>query len=154
MIVKFLEPYESTPPGHHGIVYQFSFQIVEETPGARKDSVEDYQAEVEISGTLLATWGFDDWSQSGGSELLAATLFEYVRDEVIESIAKDERLDGLELNLNSSKVESEYPFDVEQLTKPEDFEAEIDLEALRRRYPSEDDGAGGIGFDLPADDDA
>jgi len=154
MIVKFLEPYESTPSRYHGIIYHFPFEIVEETPGARRDSVEDYQVKVEISGTLLATWGFNDWAQSGGSKLLAATLFEYVRDEVIERITKDESLEGLQLSLNSAKVESEYLFDVEQLTKPEDFEAEIDLEALRRRYATEDDGAGGIGFDLPADDDA
>lgn len=154
MILKFLEAYETTPPGHHGIVYQFPFQIVEETPGARKDSVQDYQAEAEISGTLLATWGFDDWAQSGGSKLLAATLFEYVRDEVIESIAKEEPLDELELSLNSTKVESEYPFDVEQLTKPEDFEVEINLEALRRRYASEDDETGGIGFDISNGDDS
>jgi len=127
---------------------------VEETPGARKDNVKDYEAEAEISDTLLATWGFDDWAQSGGSGILAATLFEYSRDEVIESIAREDSLHDLKLSLSSAKVENEYPFDVEQLTKPEVFEVEIDLEALRRRYSSENDGSAQIGFNLPSDDDA
>lgn len=153
MILRFSEAYESTPSGHHGLVYQFPFQVVKETPGARKDSVENYQLQVEISGTLLATWGFDDWHQSRGSALLEATLFEYVRDEVIESIAEEERLDELELSLNSSKVEGEYPFDVEQLTKPENFEVEINLKALKRRNDSNDDRFGEIGFEIPDGDD-
>lgn len=76
-----------------------------------------------------------------------------MRNVIIESIAEEERLDELELKLNSSKVESEYPFDVEQLTKPGNFEVVIDLEALRRRHDSKDDKIGGIGFEIPNDGD-
>ena len=151
MLLRFQEPYENSPPGLDGLVYRFPFQLIKPGSGARKDSVSEYTAEVKISGTLLSMWGFQRWNE--GSDEIAATLFEYAREAIIDRLAQNKSLENIVVNLRSNTAEHDYPFDKDCLAKPDGAEYEFDLEELSRQYRNQQDDDSTIGFQLPDPDD-
>lgn len=151
MILRFSEPYETSSPGLDGLIYEFPFQIVESNRGARKDSVSEYMAKADISGTLLSTWDFDRWS--GGSETIAATLFEYIKEEVFERLISDDSLEDIVVHLRDDTEDNEYPFQKDKLTDPATVELKFEVEKLRQRYRDQEEDNRNIGFQIPEPDD-
>ena len=152
MIVRFLEPREVSPTGHDGLTFEFPCKIIESNPGARKDDMQECRPRAEISGSQLAIWGFDGWFEGKKSDLIAATLFEYIRQSVLEAIASGDSLDEVEVSLSTTTAESEYPFEVNDLVDPDGFEVEFDLAKLKHKYSSQQDSEKQIGFDIPGED--
>lgn len=147
MILRFSKPYETSSPGRDGLVYEFPFRIIESSRGARKDSVSEYAAKADISRTLLSVWGFDQWR--GGNEIIASTLFEYVKEDIFDRLISEESLEDIEIYLGDGTEENEYPFQKDKLTDPANAEFKFDVERLRQKYRENDENNQTMGFQVP-----
>lgn len=152
MVVRFSKPREVSPRGLDGLIFEFPCKIIEPNPGARKDDVRECRPIAKISITQLATWESGSLFEGENHDLIAATLFEYIRKSVYEAIAREESPDEIEVSLNDNTAESEYPFEVNDLMDPDGYEIEVDLTKLKDRYASDQDSDKKIGFDIPEED--
>jgi hypothetical protein len=152
MVVRFSNPREVSPRGRDGLIFEFPCKIIEPNTGARKDDMRECRPRAKISRTQLGTWESDISFEGENHDLIADTLFEYIRKSVYEAIAREESPDEIEVILNDTTAENEYPFEVNDLMDPDGFEVEFDLIELKERYASDQGSEKEFGFNIPEED--
>lgn len=144
--LKFGISQDVTNIGHDGIKIKFPFQVIEPGQGARRDNVTDHSVVVDISGTLLATWGF---KRSGSDpHSIAPYLFEYAREAAVKKLVEGSLKHNHEISVHGANESYQNPFDPNKVTDPAGFVYEIDLAEAREMHRLQQKEKRGLGFKL------
>ena len=123
--VKFGAPSRSSKRGYHGLVVTYPFDVQVEGDELARESGSKPTVSVNISGTLLATWGFSGYEDDITAP--ARVLFQFAKERVLARLQEGSLREETFVSLRISDQPKERPFDPEDLEDSEGQEYVVEL---------------------------